>query len=93
MAESCKSTFYSRSIMNGWHITGGGIDYVSGPYTVVFLAGQTIATFDIPIVDDIIFEGNENFMLTINSTSLPSNVTVDNPGEATVTIVDNDCKC
>ena len=38
------------------------------------------------------FEYNENFLLTINSSSLPSNVTVGDPGEAIVTIVDNDRK-
>ena len=39
----------------------------------------------------MILEGNENFMLTINQT-LPTGVTRGNPGEATVTIVDNDHK-
>ena len=47
--------------------------------------------FDILINDDNIFEENENFTLTINS-SLPTGVMVGNPGQATVTIVDNDCK-
>ena len=40
----------------------------------------------------MILEGNENFMLTINSSSLPSDISVGDPGEATVIIVDNDCK-
>ena len=38
----------------------------------------------------MILEGNENFMLTINGTSLPDGVTPGNPDEATVNIVDND---
>ena len=67
------------------------MDYTSGPYTVTFPAGQTTATFDVPINDDNILEGNENFMLTIDPT-LPTGVTVGDPNEATVTIVDNDCK-
>ena len=38
-------------------------------------------------------EGNETFMLTIDSTSLPpTGVTVGDPGQATVTIVDDDGK-
>ena len=37
----------------------------------------------------IYLEDNENFTLTINSSLLPSNITVGNPGEATVTIVDD----
>ena len=68
------------------------MDYSSGPYTVIFAAGVTMVAFDVPVNDDNILEGNENFMLTINSSSLPSNVTVGDPGEATVTIVDNDRK-
>ena len=73
-------------------VTGGGVDYVSGPYTVTFPAGQTRATFNVPITDDNISEGNENFILTINSSSLPTGVTVGDPGQATVTIVDDDGK-
>ena len=55
-------------------------------------AGMTSATFDVPINDDNIYEGNENFMLTIDDTSLPTGVTRGNPGSATVTIVDDDRK-
>ena len=66
------------------------MDYNSGPYLVTFPAGMTSVTFDIPINDDSILEGNENFMLTIDQPSLPEGVTVGEPNEATVTIVDND---
>ena len=68
------------------------MDYGSGPYTVTFPAGVTIVPFNIPINDDNIFEGNEDFMLTIDPSSLPTGGTVGNPGQATVTIVDNDRK-
>ena len=69
------------------------MDYGSGPYTVTFPAGITMVLFDIPINDDMIFEGNENFTLTIVPTSLPpTGVTVGSPDQATVTIVDNDRK-
>ena len=63
------------------------MDYTSGPYTVTFLAGNTTATFDVPINDDSILEGDEDFILTIDETSLPTGVTHGNPGEATVIIV------
>ena len=53
---------------------------------------MTEATISIAITDDDIFEGNENFTLTIDSDSLPSFVTIRNPGEATVTILDDDRK-
>ena len=68
------------------------MDYGSGPYTVTFPAGETSASFDIPINDDGIYEGNEDFMLTIDPSSLPTGGTVGNPGQATVTIVDDDRK-
>ena len=68
------------------------MDYGSGPYIVMIPAGQTIATFDVPIIDDMILENNEDFMLIIDETTLPDNVTRGDPGEATVNIVDNDRK-
>ncbi len=49
-------------------------------------------SFDIPINDDEILEVNENFILTINPSSLPTNVTVGDPGQTITTIVDNDGK-
>ena len=68
------------------------MDYTSGPYTVTFPAGQTTATFNISINDDDVGEGYENFTLTINETSLPTNVTRGIFGEATVAIVNDDGK-
>ena len=66
------------------------MDYGSGPYTVMFLAGVTSASFNITINDDMISEGNENFTPTIDPSSLPTGGTVVNPGQATVTIKDCD---
>ena len=67
------------------------MDYTSGPYSVTFPAGAMSVPFSVSINDDNILEDNENFILTINP-SLPTGVMVGNPGQATVTIVDNDCK-
>ena len=53
---------------------------------------MTSVPFNVSINDDDISEGNENFMLTVNPSSLPSGIINGNPGQATVTIVDNDCK-
>ena len=64
------------------------MDYDSGPYSVTFVAGQTTFTFDVSISNDNILEGNENFILNINPSSPPTDVTVGNPGQATVTIVE-----
>ena len=77
---------------NSNNVTGGGVDYDSGPYSVTFTAGQTSVSFDVPINDDNILEDDENFILTIISATLPVNVTRGSTGQATVTVVDNDCK-
>ena len=79
-------------LLQVYYVTGGGVDYESGPYTVVIPAGETRFPFAVPITDDDVLEGNENFNLTINASSLPNCVIVTNPYQATVTIVDNDGK-
>ena len=69
------------------------MDYGSGPYTVTFPAGMTSASFDIPINNDMISEGSENFTLTIDPSSLPpTGVSVGSPDQATVIIGDDDGK-
>ena len=71
----------------------GGNDYTSGPFTVTFNAEITRASFSVSIIDDNVLEGNETFDLTIDPSSLANNkITVGDPGQVTVTIVDNDGK-
>ena len=53
---------------------------------------MTRAPFTIPINDDNIHEIDETFLLTIDPSSLPAAVNRGNPGQARVTIVDNDRK-
>jgi len=72
-------------------ITGGGIDYDSGPYTVTFPAGQISVPFDVPINDDATCEDEEDFTLTIIRRTLPDGVTCDGAGRAEVILVDDDC--
>ena len=81
---------FSDGIIMVLLVTGGGVDYTSGPYTVTFLAGETNASFNVPINDDNIFEGNETFNITI--ASLPGDCSVGAVDNATVLIVDDDCK-
>ena len=69
-------------------ICTGGEDYDSGPYTVTFPAGTTTVPFDVSITDDSVVEGNEDFTVTIDESSLPTGVTRGSPGSATVNIVD-----
>ena len=70
----------------------GGVDYISGPYTVNFPAGDTTFQLSITIISDSILERDEQFELTI-SNSRPDRV--DNRGslrKTTVTIRDDDGK-
>ena len=67
-------------------------DYDSGPYTVTFPSGVTNVSFDIMISDDNQPESDETFYLIINSFSLPHNITMTDPGQAIVIILDDDCK-
>ncbi|XP_065915710.1 extracellular matrix protein 3-like [Dysidea avara] len=68
----------------------GGDDYISGPYIVTFSAGMNTTVLDVPLNNDSICEPSETFILTINTSSLPNRVISGNPGQATVTIVDDD---
>ena len=74
--------------------TGGGVDYDSGPYTVTFPAGQTRASFDVPINDDNILEDDESFHLSIvNITTLfISRISASGRTQTTIIIMDNDSK-
>ena len=74
------------------YLTGGGVDYDSGPFDITFPAGETIAVFNVTINDDNIVEGNENFTLSIDPSSLPNGVTIGDPSQTTVILVDDDSK-
>ena len=74
------------------YLTGGGVDYDSGPFDITFPAGETLAVFNVSIIDDNIMEGNENFTLSVDPSSLPNSVTIGDPGHTTVIIIDDDSK-
>ena len=69
----------------------GGVDYQSGPYSVMIPTGLMSALLNIPITDDNILERNESFDLCISRLMPPSQV-MDDASKATVTIVDDDGK-
>ena len=71
-------------------LTGEGVDYVSGPYYVTFPAGIKLASFNVPIINDIVMENDENFNLTIDGSLLPRGFNIINHATCTVTIVDDD---
>ena len=81
---------YTNIIINSNLI--GSEDYGPGLYTVVIPAGMSMVPFKILIVDDDILKGDEDFDVAIVQGSLPDGVTHGNPGRATVTIVNHDCK-
>lgn len=51
---------------------------------------MTRSSISIPIFNDEFIEENETFNLTINPSSLSSGVTIGDPSQATVTILDDD---
>ena len=55
----------------------------------MFTAGQTRASFDLSINKDNILEADEDFIITVDPSSLPDNFGVGDHGNATVTIVDD----
>ena len=81
---------YTDIIINSvallYNITGGGVDYNSGPYNVAFPAGVTRASFSITINNDDVLEDHETFNLIIAEDSLPENVTLGIPYLTEVTI-------
>ena len=50
-------------------------------------------SFDVLITDDNILESDKVFNLTIDPSSLPRRVTVTDPSQAVVTIIDNESEC
>ena len=55
-------------------------------------AGDTRFPFEVSIHDDNKFEENENFFLSIDRSSLPCDVNVGIQDQATVTILEDECK-
>jgi uncharacterized repeat protein (TIGR01451 family) len=65
-------------------------DYASTTGTLHFAAGQTLASFSVPIIDDAYAEGAaENFVVTLSNPS-GSGVVLSSPALVIVTINDND---
>ena len=71
-------------------VTGAGIDYDSGPYSIMIPTGQITASLSVGINDDNILEVNEEFKLSIRESSLTGRVILGNPDETTMIIADND---
>ena len=70
----------------------GGIDYEVGPYYVTIPKGTMSADYCINITNDEVLEHDEVFIIHINKTALHPDVVLVEPDEATVTIMDDECK-
>ena len=62
-------------------------DYATTVGTLRYAAGESTKSFVIPIINDALVEGNENFSLQLSNAS---GATLTTPQAATVTIVDDD---
>ncbi len=64
------------------------VDYDALSGTALFPAGSTSILLDIPVIDDLILEGDESVILTLTGTD--NAVTLDAASEATMVLTDND---
>lgn len=62
-------------------------DYVTSLGTVRFAAGESTRTIDVPLIDDVLVEGNETFTVILSNAV---GATLGSTNAATVTILDND---
>ena len=70
----------------------GNVDYGSGPFDVTFTAGMTNASFNVPIINENLFEGNETFTVTIVPSLLSNRIIKGTGCDVTVTIINDDSK-
>src|SRR5262249_55504358 len=84
-ATSDAAGLVSCGVTNG--IATERCDYATTAGTARFAAGENSSTVTIPIVNDALVEGNENFNFSLSS---PTGATLVSPSTATITIVDND---
>ncbi len=73
------------TIANG--VASERCDYATSVGTLRFAAGEASKSITIPIVNDALVEGNENFTVTLSG---PTGTVLGSPQVATVTIIDND---
>jgi uncharacterized repeat protein (TIGR01451 family) len=89
------SVDYETSDLSGLNncdvVTGNAsqrCDYTAVDGILHFVSGQTSASFDIPIIDDVYVEGPETFTLTLSNPV--GGINLGTPSTATLTITDND---
>ena len=77
------------------HVSSEGEDYTGMEFQVPLLAGVNKASFSIPIVDDNIFELEEDFSLTLEIPQAAQDIGVmrGDPFMANITITSDECEC
>ncbi|MGB7923587.1 MAG: Calx-beta domain-containing protein [Pyrinomonadaceae bacterium] len=68
---------------------GAGVDYETTSGTLNFAIGEVSKSFNVPVCDDLIFEGDETVNLSLD-TPTGTGVTLGSPVAATLTIHDNE---
>jgi hypothetical protein len=71
---------------NGTAVAGS--DYTTASGTLTFADGVTSQTFDVPVIDDSLFEGTETVTLTLSNAG--GGAGIGSPNPATLNIVDNE---
>lgn len=62
-----------------------GADYTATSGTITFAAGQVSTTFNVPILDDTLVEGNETFNVTLSNPSPGATLGVNSSAVVTIT--------
>jgi Calx-beta domain-containing protein/IPT/TIG domain-containing protein len=65
-----------------------GNDYTAASGTLSFADGESSKSFFVPITNDLIYEGNETFTVTLSGAT--NGASIGNPSTQTITIVDNE---
>ena len=74
------------SSTNGFRVDGSMFTFIN----ISFTANNTRATLNISVIDDNLFETDENFVLRIDHNALNFGLSELELGETTLTIIDND---
>jgi YD repeat-containing protein len=77
----------SVNYLTGNGSAAGGQDFIAATGTITFNPGETSKTVDIQLLNDVVYEGNETFTVTLFSPSGGATITT---GTATATILEDD---
>jgi hypothetical protein len=88
-----QSAITTSNTVVSYTVTGtatSGADFTALSGSVTIPAGSTTATISIPVINDLIVEGNETVIVTLNTVTTGVSTTIGTPASATNTITSND---